>query len=73
MPDLCLSCGVEPAKPRMRVCRFCDSVGWRPLARPAAPADPVDPALVSPWWEILTVALCALAGVLLVIFIRLNA
>jgi hypothetical protein len=71
MPDLCSSCGVEPAMPRWSVCRFCDPCGWRPIARPAAAAEPDESELGSPWWEVVTTGLCGLAGGLLLVFLEL--
>ena len=43
------------------------------MALPAASSEPLDPALVSPWWAVLTSVLCVLAGVLLVVFVALNS
>jgi hypothetical protein len=71
MPDLCSACGVEPAKPRMRICRFCDTTGWRPAARADASADPDEPVVVSPWWDDIASGLCVLAFVLIIAFLRL--
>jgi hypothetical protein len=56
---------------RMRSCRFCDSSGWRPVARVNAAAGLDPPEGTSDWWGLAATGLCVLACVLFSVFLAM--